>query len=299
MNTFQRIAVIVSIILGLFWGIYRIFYFDFVQPDEIGVWMKNAGNNGISDYTPHTGTFPIDFNPMTRAFKLPAQPWTIDCAPEKDAIWKTYYSAQKGEWTVDPQFTFSVDRNQAPLVCFRNNSMLMDNTKESKEKFLESVGRYLLMPLINDVFVEIIATNTDSTLMGNTYKYQRIVEDSVRIRFKRVGYTLETFVSNLNPPKSIIDKNRAKNEAEAAAITAKANVIKADAEAKVKVATANADAAAYLVTVRAEAEGTRLKQQSLTPLMIQSMWIDKWDGGLPHYVTGNNTGMMMQMPSSK
>lgn len=275
------------LVLIAMYGLLRLIMWDYVKPDEIGIWMTNGGNNGIKDYQPYQGTFPMDFSPLTRAFKIPAQPWTVDC----DA--KTVYSSQKGEWTIDPQFTFIVDRNQAPLVCFRNNSMLLSDSKESKEKFLESVGKYMLIPLVNDVFVEIIATNNDSTLMGNTYKYQKIVEDSVKARFKRVGYILETFVSNMNPPSTIIAKNRAKNESEAAALTAKADVIKAEAEAKVKIATARADAEAMLVTERATAEAYNLRQRSLSQLVIQQEWVAKWDGKLPTYMLGNNTPVMM------
>lgn len=286
MNNYSRISLLLIILLTVAYGIYRAFLFDYVKPDEIGVWMKNGGNNGISDYRPYQGTFPLDFNPLTRAFKLPAQPWTIDCDL------KTLYSKQKGEWTVDPQFTFSIDRSQAPLVCFRNNSMLMESTKESKEKFLQSVGQHLLVPLINDVFVEIVATNSDTTLMADTYRYQKMVEDSVRIRFKRVGYNLETFVSNLNPPASIIAKNKAKNDADASAITAKSDVIKAEAEAKVKIAEARASAEAMLVTERANAEVKQLQAKSITPLTIQQDWINKWDGALPTYTLGNQPFMV-------
>lgn len=273
---------------GLF-GVYYLFNYKYIQPDEIGVWMVNGGNNGIQDYKPYQGHFPIDFSPATKGFVLPAQPWTIDCDQ------KIIYSRQKGEWTVDPQFTFRIDRVQAPLVCFRNIGMLGSDSKESKEKFLESVGGHLLTPVMNDIFNEILATNSDSSLMENTFRFQRIIEDSIRVRFLRAGYILETFVSNLNPPQSIIAKNRAKNEAEAAALTAKADVIKAEAEAKVLMATTTSEANAMLVTERANAEVVRLKREALSPLVIQQEWIAKWNGELPTYVTGSNTGMMLNI----
>ena len=147
----------------------------------------------------------------------------------------------------------------------------------------------MLIPIVHDVLVEIVGTRSDSVLMSNTYFYQKMIEDSVRVRLKRVGYELETFVSNLNPPQTIIDKNRAKNESEAAALTAKADVIKAEAEAKVKIATAKADAEAMLVTEKANAEVYALRQKSLSSYVIQQEWIAKWDGQLPTYWTGDQT----------
>lgn len=48
---------------------------------------------------------------------------------------------------------------------------------------------------------------------------------------------------------------------------------------------------------KAKAEGTanqiRQEAQQLTPLTIQKMWIEKWDGVLPSYVTGSNNMMMV------
>lgn len=274
----------------LFYGGYYLLNYRYIQPDEIGVRMVNGGNNGIADYSALQGHLPIDFNPATKGFVLPAQPWTMDLED------KILFSAQKGEWGINPQVTFRIDRSQAPLVCFRNNGLLDSYSKAGKEKFLESVGKHLLAPLVYDVYMEIIGTNSDSSLMNNTYRYQRMIEDSVKVRFKRVGWIVETFVSNLNPPASIIAKNRAKNESEAAAITAVADVVKAEAEAKVRIAEARSAAEAMLVTARANAEATKLQQQVLTPLFVQKLWIESWNGVLPTTITGGNTSLMMGIP---
>jgi regulator of protease activity HflC (stomatin/prohibitin superfamily) len=55
-----------------------------------------------------------------------------------------------------------------------------------------------------------------------------------------------------------------------------------------KIAEQNAQRAAYeLEQKRLEAEAQILKQTSLTPLVLQEMAIQKWDGKLPHYWGGN------------
>lgn len=53
------------------------------------------------------------------------------------------------------------------------------------------------------------------------------------------------------------------------------------AENEVKVA--EAQAKKLLVAAEAEAEANRLKQQALTPQILEKMWIEKWDGKLPQY----------------
>ena len=55
------------------------------------------------------------------------------------------------------------------------------------------------------------------------------------------------------------------------------------AEAKIKVATAEGNAQALLTQAKAEAEANRMKQATLTPLLIQQQYIDKWNGVLPVY----------------
>lgn len=288
MNKFVKYGILSVLSLALIYGILRLVAYRYVQPDEIGIWMTNGGYNGIEDYHQWQGSFPFDFSPATKAFVIPAQPWTIDM-PEK-----VIYSKQKGEWKTDPTYTYRADPTQGPLICSRNNSMLNDGTDD--QKFLNAVGDHLLNVIINDVFMEMLGQTNDSILLINTYVTQRMIEDSVRVRFRRVGYVLENFVSNLNPPENIITKNRAKNDAEAAALTAKSDVIKANAEAAVKVATAHANAEAMLVTSRAEAEALRMRQTGVTSLLLQEWWIDKWDGHLPTYITGTQASMMFSAP---
>lgn len=277
MNKF-KVGLIAIAVLILGWFVFRAVMYKYIQPNEVGVWMTNGGMNGMSDYQVWTGHFPVDFNPLTKSFTLPAQPWTIDL-PERKV-----YSKENGEWTVDPSFTFSVDRLQAPLVCWKNNSLLGNGD----EKFLQSVGDHILTPIINNAFTETLGSLRDTVMMNDKVRVQKSLEDSVKVAFKRLGFNLENFVTGITPPKSILETNQAKNNALQAVYKAKADVEQANAQAAVKVATARADAEAMLVTARANAEATRLQQQALSPLVIQREWISKWDGALPSTTAGTN-----------
>jgi len=70
----------------------------------------------------------------------------------------------------------------------------------------------------------------------------------------------------------------AKLEAEQLALKAERDLQRIKIEAEQQIATA-----------KAEAETLRLKNGSVTPLMIQLNAIDKWDGKLPQYMLGNNS----------
>lgn len=58
-----------------------------------------------------------------------------------------------------------------------------------------------------------------------------------------------------------------------------------------EVAVKKAEAEKMLVQARAEREANELKSVSLTPAILQKMWIEKWDGKLPVY--GNVPQIMM------
>ena len=84
-----------------------------------------------------------------------------------------------------------------------------------------------------------------------------------------------------------------KNASIQARLKAENQAKQADAEAKVKVATATGEAQALLVRAKSESEANRLRQSSLTPMLIQQEWIKKWDGKLPTTQAGGNTSLMM------
>jgi regulator of protease activity HflC (stomatin/prohibitin superfamily) len=71
--------------------------------------------------------------------------------------------------------------------------------------------------------------------------------------------------------------------------------LKADYENEKKLAQAEADAKAKIMAAEAEKQANELLEKSLTPQILQEMYLDKWDGKLPQVVTDGNT--MMQIPA--
>jgi hypothetical protein len=47
-----------------------------------------------------------------------------------------------------------------------------------------------------------------------------------------------------------------------------------------------------LANARAEAESNRLRQQTLTPMLLQQQWIEKWRGNVPTTQLGANTQVL-------
>jgi regulator of protease activity HflC (stomatin/prohibitin superfamily) len=105
------------------------------------------------------------------------------------------------------------------------------------------------------------------------------------------GFIINQFTSNLIYPETFKRSIEAKNNAVQSALRAENEVKTAEAQAKIKVATANGNAQAMLASAKAEAEANRLKQQTITPMLLQLEWINKWNGKLPTTTLGNTNTM--------
>ena len=72
------------------------------------------------------------------------------------------------------------------------------------------------------------------------------------------------------------------------ALTAKNDLEKVRFEAEAEVVKAQQYAEAEIAKARGEAEANRLRQQSLTPLLVQQQAIQRWHGTLPSVMGGNS-----------
>lgn len=90
--------------------------------------------------------------------------------------------------------------------------------------------------------------------------------------------------SGLQYPQTLVAID-AKNAAVQEAQKAQNEVLKIKAEAEKKIAAANGEAQALKIKGDAEAGYNRKIAASLSPLIVQQMMLDKWDGKLPVYGT--------------
>ena len=125
--------------------------------------------------------------------------------------------------------------------------------------------------------------NDKKSLAEAKAHYQtRIAEDAKKLE----GFVINQLTSNLVYPETFKRAIEAKNNAVQSALMAENKVKQAEAEAKIKVATAEGNAQAMLTSAKAEAEANSLKQKTITPMLLQLEYINKWDGKLPVYNGG-------------
>lgn len=119
-------------------------------------------------------------------------------------------------------------------------------------------------------------------------------------KFKPYGITVSNVsLINIGVDKdtrtAINNKIKAQQDAETQAINNQIAIDKAEADAKAKLTAAQAEADAQLIEAKAEAEANDLLTKSLSNTILNSKWIEKWNGELPLYLTDGKNSVMLNL----
>jgi regulator of protease activity HflC (stomatin/prohibitin superfamily) len=239
-----------------------------VDAGHVGVKVNMYGDNkGVDDVVAVTGM--VFYNPITT--KIYEFPTFIQHKEYKGENSFIVNSKDGSEFSVSPIMNYSVQREKVPAIFSKYRRPLED----IEEGFLKTA--------VYDAFR--LATNkyTADELISNRAVFEVEVRRLLDGQLLKEGFIINQFTSNLIYPETFKKSIEAKNNAVQAALRAENEVKTAEAQAKIKVATAEGNAQAMLTSAKAEAESNRMKQVTLTPLLLQLEYINKWDGKLPVY----------------
>jgi len=257
-------------VIGLFLMIFLFKSCERIDAGHVGVKVNLYGDNkGVSDVTEVTGM--VFFNPITHSiYEFPTFIQHKEYTGDNSFI---VNSKDGSEFHVSPIINYSVQREKVPSIFAKYR------------RSLDQIEEGFLKTSVFDAFR--LATNkyTADELIGNRQGYEVEVRKILEGQLLAEGFVVNQFTSNLVYPETFKAAIEAKNNAVQAALMAENKVKTAEAEAKIKVATAEGNAQAMLTSAKAEAEANRMKQQTLTPLLLQLEYINKWDGKLPVYGT--------------
>lgn len=158
--------------------------------------------------------------------------------------------------------------------------------KYRKEDVMEVINETLYNYVKNAFRIELNAYTTDD-LVSKREEFERNIETRLTKELANEGFQLEQLTSGLQYPESLVNAINAKNKAVQDALRV-ANEVKV----------AEAEAQKLVVAAQAEKEANELRQQALTPAILQKMWIEKWDGSVPT-VTGTNTNTFIGLNDLK
>lgn len=260
-----------NLVLGIIGFITLVFLFmscERIDAGHVGVKVNLYGDNkGVSDVTEVTGM--VFYNPITH--NIYEFPTFIQHKEYKDENSFVVNSKDGSEFHISPIVNYSVKREKVPAIFAKYRRQL----NEIEDGFLKTN--------IYDAFRMTANAYTAEELISNRQLFETKVRQTLDNSLLPEGFIINQLTSNLVYPETFKKAIEAKNNAVQSALMAENKVKQAEAEAKIKVATAEGNAQAMLTSAKAEAEANRMKQQTLTPLLLQLEYVNKWDGKLPVY----------------
>jgi len=116
---------------------------------------------------------------------------------------------------------------------------------------------------------------------------QTQIQSDLESEMRKMGFVVDKVNLGASHLPDIIEKQlQQKMAAQQQAQQAEYELQRQQTLAKAKVAEAEGDAQSTLVKAKAQAEANKLLQEALTPLLIQSKAIERWNGTLPQFTGG-------------
>lgn len=219
-----------------------------------GIKIKQYGTEkGVQDVELVTGR--VWYNPFTEDVEqIPVFVQTVDY----DAF--TVNAKDGSVFTVDPTISLKVIQGSGPAIYSKYR-------KDMEEILITTLYNYT-----KDAFRIQFNKYTTDDIISKREQFENQVQNYLVAQLEVEGFHLEQLTSGLVYPEVIVQAIDAKNRAVQRAMEVENQLKTAEASAKIKV-----------VEAQAEADANRIRQLTLTPMLIQQQFIDKWDGKTPLY----------------
>lgn len=218
---------------------------------------------------------------------------------------KEYTLAETKESKNNQEFRVSTrDGSKAAFDVSINYQIRPDKVTsifKNYRKGLEELEETIIYNYLREAFNKAAGRFTCDELYGNRERFKQTADSILRAKLEPDGFDIKQIVilGDIRFPKSINDAIEAKIKAKETATKKQEELVSAEADAKKRIADANGRAEAAKIAARGRAEAIKIEaeansklQQSLSPQILQKMWIDKWNGQLPSTMSGDNDLLM-------
>lgn len=249
--------------------------------------VQYSMNGGVKDEVLTQGWHIVSPTTKTTLYTIGIEQSYLTAGENGDSESDESFTASSSEgkaMTIDLTFTYQYQAENVTNVFTKFKGQ---SGKEVRDSFIK--------PNIISWTKEVIARYKVSDVLGEERANVNLaLTEYLAEKFENYGITISN-VSLINidvdeeTRQAINAKITAQQNAETQAINNQTNIEKAEAEAKVKLTQAQAEADAKKIQAEAEAEANELLQKSLTDKILRQEYIEKWNGELPEYVTGNDS----------
>lgn len=276
---------------------------DRIDAGQVGIEINLAGNQrGASEIPVRTGW--VLYSPLrTQIIEFPTYvqtvKWTRDLNEGDPLNEEMSFNSKEGmEIRGDISLSYSIDPQEVPdfYVKYRVNDLSL---------FTHGILRDIVRNSLN----EVASTYTVEDIYGeHKGEFLRKVQTLIEQKVSPVGVSVQQFgfIGAPRVPQVIAEAITAKAQAIQQAERARNELATTQAEAAKKIAEAEGDAKAMVTRAQGEADANRIRQNSLTPQLLelrrienQQAMIDRWNGQLPEVESGQGNGMILQLPRSQ
>ena len=260
---------VLVVVMGLLIGLFQPYSAERIDAGNKGIVVNLSGSErGVAKYQYKTGW--VVYNSwVTQVLEFPIFQQHIEY-DDQSVILKGGFSA-----TIKPTFNYSL-REDAIGDMFVN---LRRPIADIEHGWLKNA----IIGAVNDV------ANTwevDSIFNHRqAFEYAIVVECNVRLS---KWFNVSQLRTNITPPETLQEAIIAKTKAIQQAEASEQQAIAAISEGKRKVAVARADSAETVINANASALAIKIKQTQLTPMYIEFLKAQSWDGKLPTTVAGGS-----------
>lgn len=150
------------------------------------------------------------------------------------------------------------------------STMTADGLISHKNELMDSIQKYVAQQ------VSVFGIQVQKIYLIGEFRLPQSVMEQIELKIKANQIAIQR-----------------ENELREAEAVSKKRIIEAEAIARKTVIEARADSTALVSKAHAESEANRLRLTTLTPLIIQRMWIEKWNGALPTHSLSPSTSYMI------
>jgi regulator of protease activity HflC (stomatin/prohibitin superfamily) len=260
---------IVIAVAGVLISLIQPFAIERIDAGHKGIVVNLSGSErGVASYQYTTGW--VVYNTwFKQVLEFPTYQQHIEY-DDQVVITKGGFSA-----TIKPSFNYSL-KPEAIGEMFEN---LRLSVKEIEQGWLKNA----IVGAVND---EANKWEVDS-IFSNRQQFEAAIVTECNKRLTK-WFDVSQLRTNITPPEALQESIIAKTKAIQQAEASEQQAIAAIAEGKRKVAVARADSAETIINAQAAAKSIKIKQTELSPLYIEYLKAQAWDGKLPTTIAGSS-----------
>jgi hypothetical protein len=248
---------------------FQPFAIEKVDAGHKGLKINLVGDQrGVSSYQYKTGW--VLYNTWTeQVLEFPTYQQHIEYE-DQGVILKGGFSA-----TIKPTFNYSL-REDAIGDMFVNLRLPIN---EVEKGWLKNA----IIGAVNDV----ANTWEVDSIFNHRQAFESAIVLECNVRLSK-WFNVSQLRTNITPPETLQESIIAKTKAIQQAEASEQQAIAAISEGRRKVAVARADSAETVINANAAAKAIKIKQSELSPLYIEYLKANAWDGKLPTTVAGGS-----------